>query len=73
MQFVLLHGWRENLQCGRAPRRPLKAITSGAGVDALSFGGTKNGLVAGGRRVFKLALADDFEFKRMQGMQLASR
>ena len=53
---------------------PLKAITSGAGVDALSFGGTKNGLVAGEAVVFfKLALADDFEFKRMQGMQLSSK
>jgi threonine aldolase len=53
---------------------PLKAITSGAGVDALSFGGTKNGLVAGEAVVFfKQALADDFEFKRMQGMQLASK
>ena len=53
---------------------PLKAITSGAGVDALSFGGTKNGLVAGEAVVFfKLALADDFEFKRMHGMQLSSK
>jgi threonine aldolase len=52
----------------------LKAITSGAGVDALSFGGTKNGLVAGEAVVFfKQVLADDFEFKRMQGMQLASK
>jgi threonine aldolase len=52
----------------------LKAITSGAGVDALSFGGTKNGLVAGEAVVFfKQTLADDFEFKRMQGMQLASK
>jgi threonine aldolase len=43
-------------------------------VDALSFGGTKNGLVAGEAVVFfKQALADDFEFKRMQGMQLASK
>lgn len=53
---------------------PLKAITSGAGVDALSFGGTKNGLLAGEAVVFfKLSLADDFEFKRMQGMQLSSK
>jgi threonine aldolase len=53
---------------------PLRAITSGAGVDALSFGGTKNGLVAGEAVVFfKQILADDFEFKRMQGMQLASK
>jgi len=51
-----------------------KAITSAAGVDALSFGGTKNGLVAGEAVVFfKQALADDFEFKRMQGMQLSSK
>ncbi|HJP86861.1 MAG TPA: low specificity L-threonine aldolase [Gemmatimonadaceae bacterium] len=53
---------------------PLKAITSDAGVDALSFGGTKNGLVAGEAVVFfKRVLADDFEFKRMQGMQLSSK
>jgi len=53
---------------------PLKAITSAAGIDALSFGGTKNGLVAGEAVVFfKPALADDFEFKRMQGMQLSSK
>ncbi|HEX6627054.1 MAG TPA: low specificity L-threonine aldolase [Gemmatimonadaceae bacterium] len=53
---------------------PLGAITSGAGVDALSLGGTKNGLVAGEAVVFfKPVLADDFEFKRMQGMQLSSK
>jgi threonine aldolase len=53
---------------------PLKAIISDAGVDALSFGGTKNGLVAGEAVVFfKRVLADDFEFRRMQGMQLASK
>lgn len=53
---------------------PLRAITSAAGVDALSFGGTKNGLVAGEAVVFfKPVLADDFEFKRMQGMQLSSK
>ncbi|HEY3114623.1 MAG TPA: low specificity L-threonine aldolase [Gemmatimonadaceae bacterium] len=53
---------------------PLRAITSGAGVDALSFGGTKNGLVAAEAVVFfKQTLADDFEFKRMQGMQLSSK
>ena len=53
---------------------PLRAITSAAGVDALSFGGTKNGLVAGEAVVFfKQVLADDFEFRRMQGMQLSSK
>ncbi|GAC1418786.1 MAG: low specificity L-threonine aldolase [Gemmatimonadaceae bacterium] len=53
---------------------PLKAITSEVGVDALSFGGTKNGLIAGEAVVFfKRVLADDFEFRRMQGMQLSSK
>ena len=53
---------------------PLKAITGGAGVDALSFGGTKNGLIAAEAVVFfKSTLADDFEFKRMQNMQLSSK
>src|SRR5512132_3982272 len=43
----------------------LKAITSDAGVDALSFGGTKNGLLMGEAVVFfKQVLADDFEYKR---------
>jgi len=53
---------------------PLRALTSEAGVDALSFGGTKNGLIAGEAVVFfKRVLADDFEFRRMQGMQLSSK
>ena len=53
---------------------PLRAITSDVGVDALSFGGTKNGLVAGEAAVFfKRVLADDFEYRRMQGMQLSSK
>ena len=53
---------------------PLRAITGDAGVDALSFGGTKNGLIAGEAVVFfKRVLADDFEFRRMQGMQLSSK
>jgi len=52
----------------------LRAITSDAGVDALSLGGTKNGLIAGEAVVFfNERLADDFEFRRMQGMQLASK
>lgn len=53
---------------------PLRAISSDAGVDALSFGGTKNGLLAGEAAVFfNQKLADDFEFRRMQGMQLSSK
>jgi len=53
---------------------PLRAITSEAGVDALSLGGTKNGLMAGEAAVFfNQKLADDFEYRRMQGMQLSSK
>lgn len=53
---------------------PLKSIAGDAGVDALSFGGTKNGLIAGEAVIFfKRFLADDFEFRRMQGMQLSSK
>jgi threonine aldolase len=53
---------------------PLRAITADAGVDALSFGGTKNGLMAGEAVIFfDQELAQDFEFRRMQGMQLASK
>jgi threonine aldolase len=40
----------------------------------LSFGGTKNGLMAGEAVIFfDQQLAQDFEFRRMQGMQLASK
>ena len=52
----------------------LRAITRDAGVDALSLGGTKNGLIAAEAAVFfNERLADDFEFRRMQGMQLSSK
>lgn len=45
-----------------------------AGADALSFGGTKNGLMYGEAVVFPRAgLARDFEFVRKQGAQLASK
>jgi threonine aldolase len=53
---------------------PLRAMTSEAGIDALSFGGTKNGLMAGEAVIFfDRELARDFEFRRMQGMQLSSK
>lgn len=53
---------------------PLRAITVDAGVDVLSFGGTKNGLMFGEAVVFfNKALARDFLFLRKQGMQLASK
>ena len=53
---------------------PLRAFTTDAGVDAVSFGGTKNGMV-GGEAVVLLApeLADGFAWIRKQSMQLASK
>ena len=53
---------------------PLRAFTTDAGVDAVSFGGTKNGMV-GGEAVVLLApeLADGFTWIRKQSMQLASK
>ena len=49
-------------------------ITKNAGVDVLSFGGTKNGMMFGEAVVFfDKSLATNFEFIRKQGMQLASK
>jgi threonine aldolase len=51
-----------------------REMTSYAGVDALSFGGTKNGLMFGEAVVFfRPELAADFPFIRKQGMQLCSK
>ena len=53
---------------------PLAEITRDAGVDVLSFGGTKNGLVGGEAVVFfDPAHARNFLYVRKQGMQLASK
>ncbi len=52
----------------------LRALTAAAGVDALSFGGTKNGLMFGEAVVFfRPELARDFPYIRKQGMQLCSK
>ena len=52
----------------------LRAITTDCGVDVLSFGGTKNGLLGAEAVVFlRAGLAPDFRFVRKQGMQLASK
>ena len=49
-------------------------LTGGAGVDVLSFGGTKNGMMYGEAIVFfDPAMAVDFKYIRKQGMQLASK
>ncbi len=52
----------------------LREITTDAGVDVLSFGGTKNGLMYGDAVVFlNRRLGADFKYIRKQGMQLLSK
>ncbi|HEY8166558.1 MAG TPA: low specificity L-threonine aldolase [Gemmatimonadaceae bacterium] len=52
----------------------LRDLTSGAGVDVLSLGATKNGALAAEAVIFfDKSLAKDFVFQRMQGMQLSSK
>ena len=53
---------------------PLRALTTDAGVDVVSFGGTKNGLLLGDAVVFlRPELATSFAFTRKQLGQLASK
>lgn len=53
---------------------PFKTFTTDAGVDVLSFGGTKNGMMFGEAICFlKPGLSQDFKYIRKQGMQLASK
>lgn len=57
-----------SLNCG------LYEMTVGAGVDVLSFGGTKNGMMYGEAILFfNKTLCEDFKYIRKQGMQLASK
>ena len=52
----------------------LREITTDAGVDVLSFGGTKNGMMYGEAVVFfDPELAADFKYIRKQGMHLPSK
>jgi threonine aldolase len=52
----------------------LKEITADAGVDVLSFGGAKNGMMYGEAVVFfDEKLASDFKYIRKQGMHLPSK
>ncbi len=52
----------------------LAGLTTDVGVDAVSFGGTKNGLIGGEAVVFPRGEgAEGFEFVRKQCMQLASK
>jgi threonine aldolase len=53
---------------------PFRAFTTDAGVDVLSFGGTKNGMMFGEAVCFlKPGLSENFKYIRKQGMQLASK
>jgi threonine aldolase len=52
----------------------LRQVTRDLGVDVLSFGGTKNGLMGAEAVVFfDKKLSRDFQYLRKQGMQLASK
>ena len=52
----------------------LREITADVGVDVLSFGGTKNGMMYGEAVIFfDKKLANDFKFIRKQGMHLPSK
>jgi len=51
-----------------------KTFTKNAGVDILSFGGTKNGMMYGEAILFfDQKLGENFKYIRKQGMQLASK
>jgi threonine aldolase len=53
---------------------PFKSFTTDAGLDVLSFGGTKNGMMYGEAVCFlKPGLSGNFKYIRKQGMQLASK
>lgn len=53
---------------------PVREFTTDAGVDAVSLGGTKNGLMIGEAVVFlNPELAESFPYIRKQGMQLYSK
>lgn len=57
-----------------AQRLTLRQATRDLGVDVLSFGGTKNGLMGVEAVIFfRPELAENFLFVRKQGMQLASK
>ncbi len=57
-----------------ALNRTFKEMTADAGVDVLSFGGTKNGLMIGESVVFlNPELAKDYKYRRKQGLQLCSK
>lgn len=57
-----------------AMNRSFKELTADLGIDALSFGGTKNGLLFGEAIVFfNPNLSQNFKYIRKQGLQLPSK
>jgi threonine aldolase len=73
--FLHMDGARiANAVAAQQPSLSLRQATRDLGVDVLSFGGTKNGLMGAEAVVFfRPELAKDFSFVRKQGMQLASK
>ena len=78
--FVHEHGLRMHMDGARLANAAaslgvsLLDITGNAGVDVLSFGGTKNGLIAGEAVIFfDPELARNFANRRMQAAQLSSK
>ena len=78
--FVHEHGLRLHMDGARLANAAahlgvsMREMTGEAGVDVLSFGGTKNGMIAGEAVVFFDAeLARNFAYRRMQGAQLSSK
>jgi len=65
---------RRQARVGHTKRPTRPHATRDLGVDLLSFGGTKNGILGGEAVVFfRPELAQDFLFLRKQSMQLASK
>jgi threonine aldolase len=79
-KFAHKHGLRLHMDGARLANAAVfldcgfKDFTADAGVDVLSFGGTKNGLMAAESVIFfDEELTRDFKYIRKQGMQLASK
>ncbi|MEO5589888.1 MAG: beta-eliminating lyase-related protein, partial [Gemmatimonadaceae bacterium] len=78
--FAREHGLRLHMDGARLANAAagldasLTDISGRAGVDVLTLGGTKNGIIAGEAVIFfDPELARNFAYRRMQGMQLASK
>jgi threonine aldolase len=78
--FAHQHGLRVHMDGARLSNAAatlgasLMDVSGGAGVDVMSFGGTKNGMIAGEAVVFfDPELARNFAYRRMQGTQLSSK